>query len=105
MNKTLLHITTRANGASPVESGRRATAKGYIKEDIGFVTGVWAFKHNYTALFFKNGKHMTWVYGKGRLFPEGVSEGDIGIAKVVGHYSDKEVACYVVTFNGITTQP
>lgn len=105
--KTLLHITERADGVKPVESGIRATKKGF-KKNKHFtmdITGVWKYKNNYTGLFFKNGTHMTWAYGKGPLFPEGVNEFDSGTVTVVGHYSDKEVSCLIVEFNGIKTQP
>ena len=104
MAKTLLHITTRAI-CSPVESGKRATAKGYkpIKLPL-YITGTWRYKCNYTGLFFSDGSHMTWCYGKGEVFPDGVKYGDEGKVYVVGEYSDKEVSCFVVTFNGIKTQ-
>lgn len=105
--KTLLHITTATrNGVKPVESGRRATAKGYKPIDVPHCTcGTWKFKNNYTGIFFNDGTHMTWVYGKGKTFPAGVKEGDFGDLEVVGTYSDADVSCYIVTFNGITHQP
>ena len=103
---TLLHITTRADGAKPVESGKRATAKGYKPFNETFCSvGTWKFKNNFTGLFFNDGTHMTWAYGKGLCFPEGVKEGDFGDVEFVGKYSDSEVACFVVTYNGLTHQP
>jgi hypothetical protein len=103
--KTLLHITIRAEGAKPVESGKRATAKGYKPCVPHCSIGTWKFKNNFTGLFFNDGTHMTWAYGKGLCFPEGVKEGDYGTIEFVGKYSDSEVACFVVTFNGLTHQP
>ena len=102
---TLLHITTKAVGAKPVESGKRATAKGYTDCVPCCSVGIWKFKNNFTGLFFNDGTHMTWAYGKGLSFPEGVSEGDFGTVEFVGKYSDAEVACWVVTYNGLTHQP
>lgn len=106
--KTLLHITTRANGAKHVESGKRATAKGYkayLPTETFCSVGTWKFKNNFTGLFFNDGTHMTWAYGKGRCFPNGVKEGDFGEIEFVGSYSDKEVSCCIVTYNGLTHQP
>lgn len=104
--KTLLHITTRANGAKPVESGKRATSKGFTMNAVQYLkTGIWKFKNNYTGLFFMDGTHMTWAYGKGRIFPENVTEGDTGTVTIIGHYSDAEVSCDVVIFNDSLYQP
>lgn len=109
---TLLHITTRAVGAKPVESGKRATAKGFTKYDEVHYKytdnqrhGVWKFTNNYTGLFFEDGTHMTWAYGKGLCFPEGVKEGDKGTVDILGGYSDNEVACLVVSYKGQIHQP
>ena len=110
--KTLLHITTRVvPPTKPVESGKRATAKGYTKYNQTHfkytdnkMEGIWKYTNNYTGLFFEDGTHMTWAFGKGHCFPDGVKEGDRGTVNVVGGYSDDEVSCIVVTYNGETTQ-
>lgn len=38
---TLLHITTKADGAKPVESGKRATQKGYERCKPYSLNGTW----------------------------------------------------------------
>lgn len=62
-------------------------------------------KLNYTGIKFKDGTHMTWVYGTPLKRPENVNIGDKTKVKVIGKYSDKDIACWVVEWEGKTKQP
>jgi hypothetical protein len=108
---TLLHITTHAT-ISPVESGKRATARGYFPY-IGemILEGEFKIFRNggkplYSGIFFEDGTHMTYNFNpKGPKLPEGVQEGDKASVRVLGSYEDAEVGCLVVEYNGLTHQP
>jgi len=109
---TLLHITVKAEGVSPVESGKRATAKGYFPFfGTEILEGEFKIfrsygKAIYSGIFFEDGTHMTYNFNpKGPKLPEGVQEGDKAKVKVLGSYTDDEVACLVVEYNGLTHQP
>jgi hypothetical protein len=112
VTKTLLHITTSCiNGVSPVESGKRATEKGYNKTTPNDLNGTWGIfrsgnKEIYSGIFFPNGHHMTWNYAPGNpKFPEFIKEGDPAVVQVVGIYEDDEVGCLIVNYNGEIHQP
>ena len=62
-------------------------------------------KLNYTAIFFENGSHMTWNYGFPLQYPEGITPGDPARVKAIGKYEDDQVACWVLEYEGMTTQP
>ena len=106
--KTLLHITTRADGVAPVESGKRATKFGYDKIYIPYSKrGIWKkFKNVYTGIFFDDGTHMTWNFNPPNPdFPIGVKEKDSATVRIIGKYEDKDVACLVVEWKGNKYQP
>jgi len=62
-------------------------------------------KLNYTGIFLKDGTHMTFNYGLPLEYPKDIKSGDKAILKVVGEYSDDQVSCLVVEWNGIKKQP
>lgn len=106
--KTLLHITTRADGVAPVESGKRATKFGYDNLRGSFTKmGKWKkFKNVYTGIFFPDGTHMTWNFNPPNPeFPIGVEEGEKAIVKVIGRYEDSQLECLIVTWKGNKYQP
>jgi len=62
-------------------------------------------KVNYSAVFFPDGSHMTWYYGDSSVKPSGVKSGDKARVKVIGKYSDDQVACWVVQWKDYKNQP
>lgn len=60
---------------------------------------------NYTGIFFQDGKHMTWNFGSSNVFPNGINRNDEATVTIIGKYSDKDVSCLIVEWNGITNQP
>jgi hypothetical protein len=60
---------------------------------------------NYTGVFFKDGKHMTWNFGFPLTYPDNVKVGQTVKVKVVGKYEDDQVACWVVELDGVKNQP
>lgn len=60
---------------------------------------------NYTGIFFDDGTHMTWNFGRPLQYPEGVSPGDEATVTVFGKYEDDDVGCWVMTWNGHDKQP
>ncbi len=59
----------------------------------------------FTGIFFKDKTHMTWHHGSPLKRPEGVEPGDKARVKVVGKYSDNQVACHIVEWEGKKKQP
>jgi hypothetical protein len=62
-------------------------------------------KKNYTGVFLKNQKHMTWNYGFPLQYPNGVKVGDKVDLTVVGEYKDNEVECLIVKLGELEKQP
>jgi hypothetical protein len=109
---TLFHITTKCvSGVSPVQSGIRASEKGYRATPSYRKTGTFKIfrsggKPIYSGIFFEDGTHMTYNFNPSNpKLPAGVSEGDQVELWVVGKYEDDEVACDIVVYKGRKFQP